>query len=152
MFSPRALFLALPALMVVVGAVLMARSPEWAMIDSSSSPDDYGSEISIGLTPVDESRMDIIHQKQLIARDLLNDRVPLSEAADRFLALNQSSSEALANLRFGWQGRTDWECALRQAMAFARSLSRKDPERWVNAMARIDSEAATIVQSEPFIR
>src|SRR5262245_15259787 len=108
MFSPRALFLAFPALMVVAGALLMARSPEWPISDSSDSTINIGSEIVIGLSTEDESRLEMIHQKQLIGLDLLHDRCTLAAATDKFLKLNTSSPEALDNLRFAWQGQSDW--------------------------------------------
>jgi hypothetical protein len=152
MFSPRALFLAFPAVLVVVGSILMSRNPDWTLDEEPAKGIDYGSEIVVGLSGDDESRLDIIHQKQLTAIELLNNRCSLANAADRFLELNLKSSEAIENLRFAWQGESDWEKSLRQAVAFARALSRKDPERHADAMARIDAETTPLLQSELFVR
>ena len=151
MLSSRALLLAFPALMVVGGALLVARNPEWPPVQGSTNRDQSDFEIAIDVSVDDENRMQIISQKQKIAIELLNNRCTLVEAASRFLDLNLQSPEATENLRFAWEG-TDWERSLCQAVAFARSLSRRDPERFDREMHRIDDEASSLVQSESSLR
>lgn len=152
MLSARSLLFAFPTLMVVSGTFLVARNPEWSGFHSSTEDDRPGAGTMIEATADDENRVQIIVDKQKTANDLLNNRCSLVDATNRFLELNLQRPEATDNLRFAWSGSTDWMRALRQAVAFARALSRRSPGQFETEMHRIDEEAASLLNSERTVR
>ena len=76
----------------------------------------------------------------------------MEQTADRFRTLSQSTRAADEDLKSVWHGRTEWECAVLQAVAYARSLSRSDPDRFDGTMIEIDAEAAALLESDTPLR
>ncbi len=132
--SPRAALFAAPTLIALAGAALIARHAQWSSSASSNGLDRIEKDYVIDPSVVDDDSGRIAYEKQIVAMELLRGNCTVAQAADRFRPLLKSSSEKSANMLSIWHARTEWECAVRQAVAFARSLSRSAPtassRRW----------------------
>jgi hypothetical protein len=144
--SPRAALFIAPTLIVTAGAIFLSRHVDISPVApdrvSAAGPDNMLEPLLI-----DSDAARIIYEKQTVALDLLCGRCSLEEAADRFYQLSKSFPGSLDRLHSMWPGRTDRERAMFQALSYARSLVRRDPQRLGEAMVRIDSEAKAQLNS-----
>jgi hypothetical protein len=145
--SPRAALLIAPALIVTAGAVLLGRDADQAPLftgwANNSGPDNM---LDPSVADQDSARM--ICQKQAVALDLLCGRCRLEDAADRIVEISESFPQGLDRLRVAWPGRTDRERAIVQAVSFARSLTRREPDRFSEALGRIEKEARVLLGND----
>jgi hypothetical protein len=131
---------------VTAGAILLSRhatvSPVAPDRISAAGPDNM-------LEPMflDNDVARLAYEKQAVALDLLCGRCTLDEAADEFYNLSLPVPGSLDRLRTMWPGRTDHERAMVQVLSFARSLARREPERFGEAIARIESQANSTLSS-----
>lgn len=136
--SPRALVGVAPALLVLVGSLALSR--EYRREAESSDKARSNSETMIWPSAEDEERLHRTALKQEAIEDLLNGRLTLAEAVERFEMLS-ASPEAQTNMRLSVRGSTDEERALKQVLAFARIRAAQEPKRFDAALARLEAEA-----------
>lgn len=142
--SPRAAIFIAPALIVTAGAILLSRHADQSPVLTGHGTGP-GPNNMLDPSAADSDSARLICQKQAIALDLLCGRCLLDEAADRFVEASQAHPAALDRLRGAWPGRTDRERAMAQAISFARTLSRSEPERFREAMTRIEADAKAML-------
>ena len=138
--SPRALLGVAPALFVVAGSFALARhhGPDGSP-DGTLSSDSVAETVSF-LSPQDEERLHRVALKQETAEDLLEGRLTLAEAVDRFYTYS-SAPESLANLRASLGGRSDRERVMNQVLSFVRTRVSQEPDRYALARTRLEAEA-----------
>jgi hypothetical protein len=142
--SPRALLGVAPALIVVAGSLALARHHEReSPSDEALARQPLSERVSFP-TADDEARLHRVALKQETADDLLDGRLTLAEAVERFETYS-SAPEALANLRGSLGGRTDRERSVNQVLAFVRVRAAQEPARYRPALERIEADARAFV-------
>lgn len=144
--SPRAALFIAPALIVTAGAVLLSRHADQSPLLTGHGTESGPDNMLDPSVAYDESAR-ATYQKQAVALDLLYGRCKLDEAADRFIEISRSFEQEFDRLRMVWPERSDRELAILQTVLFARSLSRSEPERFGDAMTRIDEDAKSLLGS-----
>jgi hypothetical protein len=131
--SPRALIGVAPAVVVLVGSFWMSRNsarPE-PREDGSGSH----SEVMTRLTPEDEDRLHRVALKEETIDDLIDRRVSLAEAVDRFEML-AGPVAFLTN-----PGETPRERAVWQIMSYIRKKFSTNLDQVADRLAELESEA-----------
>jgi hypothetical protein len=100
-------------------------------------------ETMLWLSPGDEERMHRVALKQETVLDMLDGRLTVAEAADRFLEVSSSHPESLEHLRLS-PGENDEEKALSQLVTFARVQASRRPQRYEAALARVEQAAKSL--------
>jgi hypothetical protein len=139
--SPRALIGVAPALVVLVGSFALSRQ---YVRDVKRAEADvvvrYGGDVVVGQTAEDQERLHRVALKLEAVDDLMDRRITLTEAVERFEALD-AAPEALSNMRASLAGNTDTERALNQVLSFARVRASQNPKHFNAALARLEAEA-----------
>jgi hypothetical protein len=131
--SPRALLGVAPAAIVLVGSFWMSRSSA-----RNELPDDGGgarSELMTGLSLDDQDRLHRVALKEETIDDLVERRVSLAEAVDRFELLAGPVSFLSV------PGETRTERAVRQIISYVQKKFAKNPDEIAARLAEIESEA-----------
>ena len=76
----------------------------------------YGGEVMVGQSAEDQERLHRVALKLEAVDDLMDRRITLAEAVERFEALD-AAPEALSNMRASLAGNTDTERALNQVLS-----------------------------------
>ena len=129
-YLPRALFFSVPALIVLVGGYYVA--PKVSPIEEDVQPGSSYSALIDWPSEKDEDLMRRVAIKQETTLDLLDGRLTLREAVDRFRLLStptaSGSFESLDDSRF-----------VAQVISFARSHAARDPGRFHATLLQIES-------------
>ena len=146
--SPRALLGVAPALVVVAGSFVLARhhNREAALAETAESQNCV--ETVCFVSPRDEDRLHRVALKLETAEDLMDGRLSLDEAVERFETVS-AAPESLANLRAALRGRSDRERAVNQVLAFARTRASQEPARFATALARVEADARAFLTGAP---
>ena len=140
--SPRALIGALPALLVVVGSLIMSRKVAHEADRTEYSVLVRADELWYPSIE-DEDRLHRLALKQETVEDLLDGRLSLQEATERFESfaklaeldpdpLHQPSDD------------TNRQRALQQVLAYAHVRANQNPERFASAVKHLDEVAASL--------
>jgi hypothetical protein len=141
--SPRALIGVAPALVVLVGSFALSRQYMREVKRAESEVViRYGGEVMIPPSAEDQERLHRVALKLETVDDLMDQRITLAEAVERFEALD-AAPEALGNMRASLSGDTDAERALNQVISFARVRASQQPKRFNAALARLESAAVS---------
>jgi predicted component of type VI protein secretion system len=100
----------------------------------------YGGEVMVSPSAEDQERLHRVALKLETVDDLMDRRITLAEAVERFEALD-AAPEALSNIRASLGGNTDAERTLNQVLSFARVRASQQPKRYNAALARLEAEA-----------
>ena len=141
--SPRALLGVAPAVVVVVGSFALARHHDRPDNTDAEFAHNYGEMIEFPSVQ-DEDRLHRVALKQETVEDLLDGRLALAQAIDRFEAW-MSVRESGENVRTLVSGRSDRERAINQMMSFVRIRASQEPARFNVVLARIEAEAASFI-------
>ena len=146
--SPRALLGVAPALIVVAGSFALSRHH-----DREAAPDEQFAQKRLTETVSfpsadDQARLHRVALKQESAEDLLDGRLTLAEAVERFETYS-SAPESLANLRESMAGQSDRERAVNQVLSFVRVRAAQEPARFAAALARVEDEAKAFPTEAP---
>jgi hypothetical protein len=136
--SLRALAGVTPALVVVGGSFWLGRMclQESARMETVVSK--VESETMLRPTPEDEDRLHRVALKQETAEDLLDGRLTFAQAIDRYVTLLNSSDDPQG------PGETETDRAANQLLSFARVRATRDPQRFAERMAQLQSDAARL--------
>jgi hypothetical protein len=146
MLSPRALFGVAPALIVFVGSFVLSRQSvrDSVLETADGAVEPSRSETIVWPTAEDEDRLHRVALKQETVDDLLEGRLTLTEAIERFESLT-TSDEAISNLRVSGGGETDAERTRNQLMAYARVRVAMEPKRFEAALARLEASTKSSI-------
>ena len=146
--SPRALLGVAPALLVVAGSFALSqhhgRDPAVAQTAAQLN---HGETIEYP-TARDEDRMHRVALKQETVEDLMDGRLTLAEAVERFETWS-SAPDSLANLRASLRGRSDRERAANQVLSFVRVRASQEPARFQAALARVEADVTAFIADAP---
>jgi hypothetical protein len=143
MFSPRALLGAAPAVIVLAGSFVLSRQcqPDSGRADAHGAVASRAcAETVLPVTPEDEDRLHRVAIKEETVDDLLDGRLSVEDAVDRFEMLVGSAGPGN---RF--QGSTTTERAVYQVISYARVRCEQEHSRYAAAMARVEAEAEAIL-------
>lgn len=142
--SPRALLGVAPALIVVAGGLALARHHDREAASNERAAGQRLSHTVSYPTADDEARLHRVALRQETAEDLLDGRLTLADAVERFETYS-SGAEALANLRESMAGQSDRERVVNQVLSFVRVRAFQEPDRFAAALARVEGEAKEFV-------
>jgi hypothetical protein len=142
--SLRILFAWSPAAIVLLGILLLSGNGEPGAPDAASElPVE---EEMQSVSAADQDRVHRIALKQETVIDLLDRRLTVHEAVQRFLEISSSDPESLDHLRKA-VGDTDEEKALHQLIAFARTHANRNAARFQEGFEHAQQVAQSIQAS-----
>jgi hypothetical protein len=143
-FLPRAVIGAAPALfLLVAGALLIQKYRP----DQKSTAED--TESAVRPTADDEETLHRTALKQETAIDLLDGRLTMAEAVERFHECSATSSRSLDSLRDQYVGANENEKIVHQVLSFARIHALRNPDRYGHTFARLEAEARALSSVAP---
>lgn len=146
--SPRALLGVAPALLVVAGSIALSRHHDHDAVQDEMLAYQIHGETVEHPSVRDEDRMHRVALKQETVDDLMDGRLTLAEAVERFEAWS-SGPEFLANLRLALGGRSDRERSVNQVLSFVRARTSQEPAQFDAALARVEAEARALIADAP---
>jgi hypothetical protein len=143
-FLPRAVIGAAPALFLLVAGALLIQKYRPDQKPSAGEP-----VTAIRPTVDDEETQHLTALKQETILDLLDGRLTLVEAVERFHECSATSSRSLDFLRDRFAGASEEEKVINQVMAFARNYALRNPGRYSHTFARLEAEAYALAGVVP---
>jgi len=139
----RALLTCAIPVLVLAGSFLASHRGQEVVARSAHPGTSSGIETVKPLTTEDEERMHRVALKEETALDLLDGRMTVEEAAAQFLEVSSSDPESLENMRLA-PGDSDQEKALSQLILYARVQAGRKPQRYADALARVEQSAKSL--------
>jgi len=139
----RALITCAIPILFLAGSLLISHRGQEVVAKSAHQESSSGVETVKPLTLEDEERMNRVALKEETALDLLDGRLTLEEAAAQFLEIASSDPESLDNMRMA-PGDTTEEKSLSQLISYARVQAGRKPDRYADALARIERSAKSL--------